>query len=433
MEKVDEECNGLLINSENFQALELLQEKYREAVKCVYIDPPYNTGDNDFIYKDSFMGSSWLTMMLDRLNTCKNIMNQSGVLFSSIDDNEVGELKVLLKDVFGKDNFEGHIHWRRRSNQPNDKTKMIGLVAEHILSYAKSFERNKAEGVGKLALTGDFSNPDNDVRGPWASKPWKAGSDQSGCRYVIVTPTGVKYDEEWLGEEKTYESLLEDNRIYFPNNGKGSPRKKYFKSEREEEGQCATNWWTHELFGSNQGANALMTNLFGVKNKFSNPKPIELVKGVIQVTNRDYSNTVLDFFAGSGTTGHAVINLNRDDEGNRKYILCEMAEYFVPVTKPRIEKVIYSEDWKDGKPISRKGISQCFKYIRLEQYEDTLNNLQPKNQRLDFDNENGKGDFEETYFLRYMLDTETKGDLFNLEWFKNRLPCLSRQPRIMSW
>lgn len=419
MEKVDEECNGLLINSENFQALELLQEKYREAVKCVYIDPPYNTGDNDFIYKDSFMGSSWLTMMLDRLNACKNIMNQFGVLFSSIDDNEVGELKVLLKDVFGKDNFEGHIHWRRRSNQPNDKTKMIGLVAEHILSYAKSFERNKAEGVGKLALTGDFSNPDNDVRGPWASKPWKAGSDQSGCRYGIVTPTGVKYDEEWLGEEKTYKSLLEDNRIYFPNNGKGSPRKKYFKSEREEEGQCATNWWTHELFGSNQGANALMTNLFGVKNKFSNPKPIELVKGVVQVTNRDYSNTVLDFFAGSGTTGHAVINLNREDKGNRKYILCEMAEYFVPVTKPRIEKVIYSEDWKDGKPVSRKGISQCFKYIRLEQYEDTLNNLQPKNQRLDFDNENGKGDFEETYFLRYMLDTETKGDLFNLEWFKN--------------
>ena len=162
-----------------------------------------------------------------------------------------------------------------------------------------------------------------------------------------------------------------------------------------------------------------MTNLFGVKNKFSNPKPIELVKGVVQVTNRDYSNTVLDFFAGSGTTGHAVINLNRDDEGNRKYILCEMAGYFVPVTKPRIEKVIYSEDWKDGKPVSRKGISQCFKYIRLEQYEDTLNNLQPKNQRLEFDNENGKGDFEETYFLRYMLDTETKGDLFNLEWFKN--------------
>ncbi len=143
---------------------------------------------------------------------------------------------------------------------------------------------------------------------------------------------------------------------------------------------------------------------------------------------------VLDYFAGSGTTGsHAVINLNREDKGNRKYILCEMAEYFNPVTKPRIEKVIYSEDWKDGKPVSRKGISQCFKYIRLEQYEDTLNNLQPKNERLDFDNENGKGDFEETYFLRYMLDTETKGDSSTWNGLRTRLPCLSRQPRIMSW
>lgn len=128
----------------------------------------------------------------------------------------------------------------------------------------------------------------------------------------------------------------------------------------------------------------------------------------------------MDIFAGSGTTGHSILMLNREAKAYqklRKCILVEMGSYFNTATKPRIEKVIYSEDWKDGKPVSRKGISQCFKYIRLEQYEDTLNNLQPKNQRLDFDNENGKGDFEETYFLRYMLDTETKGDLFNLQWF----------------
>ena len=126
----------------------------------------------------------------------------------------------------------------------------------------------------------------------------------------------------------------------------------------------------------------------------------------------------MDCFCGSGTTGHAAIIQNRKGK-KHKYILCDVNYYFDILPKPRMEKVIYSEDWKDGKPVSRKGISQCFKYIRLEQYEDTLNNLQPKNQRLDFDNENGKGDFEETYFLRYMLDTETKGDLFNLEWFKN--------------
>ena len=124
---------------------------------------------------------------------------------------------------------------------------------------------------------------------------------------------------------------------------------------------------------------------------------------------------VLDYFAGSGTTAHAVITMNQEDEGNRKYLLVEMGEHFDKLLFPRIEKVIYSEDWKDGKPVSRKGISQCFKYLRLEQYEDTLNNLQPKQKALDFAGD--KGDFNETYLLSYMLDTETKGDLFNLEWF----------------
>lgn len=127
---------------------------------------------------------------------------------------------------------------------------------------------------------------------------------------------------------------------------------------------------------------------------------------------------LLDYFAGSGTTGHAVINLNREDNGNRKYILCEMAEYFSTVTKPRIEKVIYSEDWRDGKPVSRKGISQCFKYIRLEQYEDTLNNLVLKEDGNLF-NSAGDPGFKESYMLGYMMDTESRGSLFNLEWFVN--------------
>lgn len=176
-------------------------------------------------------------------------------------------------------------------------------------------------------------------------------------------------------------------------------------------------FWIGEKYDASSKGTNLLENILP-NNGFSYPKSLFTVMDNITL-GAAICDTILDAFAGSGTTGHAVINLNREDNGNRKYILCEMAEYFNSVTKPRIEKVIYSEDWKDGKPVSRKGISQCFKYIRLEQYEDTLNNLQPKNQRLDFDNENGKGDFEETYFLRYMLDTETKGDLFNLEWFKN--------------
>ena len=139
---------------------------------------------------------------------------------------EVANLRKICDEVFGEENFEGHIHWRRRHNQPNDKTKMIGLVAEHILVYAKFADKFKEVGVGKIDLTGDFSNPDNDSRGEWATKPWKVGSDQSGSRYTIVSPTGKIFDEEWMGEETTYKELLSDNRIIFPKGGDGMPRKK---------------------------------------------------------------------------------------------------------------------------------------------------------------------------------------------------------------
>ena len=147
---------------------------------------------------------------------------------------------------------------------------------------------------------------------------------------------------------------------------------------------------------------------------FHTVKPKELLTFFLNAITKT-NDYVLDYFAGSGTTAHAVITMNQEDEGNRKYLLVEMGEHFDKLLFPRIEKVIYSEDWKDGKPVSRKGISQGFKYLRLEQYEDTLNNLQPKQKALDFAGD--KGDFNETYLLSYILDTETKGDLFNLEWF----------------
>ena len=190
-----------------------------------------------------------------------------------------------------------------------------------------------------------------------------------------------------------------------------------YRRRRPNEGVQPTTSWIDSKYSATEHGTDLLKRLFGQQEKFSYPKSIFAVEDCLRVSGILNDSLVLDYFAGSGTTGHAVINLNREDNGNRKYILCEMAEYFNSVTKPRIEKVIYSEDWKDGKPVSRKGISQCFKYIRLEQYEDTLNNLQPKHQRLNFSGEDGKGDFAESYLLGYMLDTETKGDLFNLEWF----------------
>jgi adenine-specific DNA-methyltransferase len=203
---------------------------------------------------------------------------------------------------------------------------MIGLVAEHIIVYAKNSEELKRAGVGKIDLTGDFSNPDNDPRGDWASKPWAVASGQSGTRYQITTPAGIVYDEEWMGDENTFKALLADNRIYFPRNGNGKPRKKYFRHEREEEGQCATNWWSHEEFGHNQGASDALYKLFGMKNVFNNPKPVELIRGLIQLSNAKDNDIILDFFSGTSTTAHAVMQLNAEDKRNRKYIMVQLDE-----------------------------------------------------------------------------------------------------------
>lgn len=347
---------NIFIEGDNLEVLKLLQKSYAGQIKMIYIDPPYNTG-RDFVYKDNYADnlenyleitgqtddegkrfgtnsesdgryhSNWLNMLYPRLKLARNLLADEGVIFISIGDQEVQNLRKVCDEIFGEENFEGHIHWRRRHNQPNDKTKMIGLVAEHITAYSKNKEAFKKSGVGKVDLTGDFSNPDNDPRGDWASKPWKVGSDQSGSRYVITNLTnGKQYDEEWMGEEKTYKALLEDKRIVFPRSGDGFPRKKYFRFEREEEGQCATNWWSHQEFGHNQGANDEMTSLFGGKNIFSNPKPKELIRGLLQISNAKNDSIILDFFAGSGTTAHAVMELNLEDNGNRKYICVQLPE-----------------------------------------------------------------------------------------------------------
>lgn len=370
---------NLYIEGDNLEVLKLLQKSYLGKVKMIYIDPPYNTG-NDFVYHDDFamsadeyaeasgavdelgnkyiknmdsngrFHSDWCSMMYSRLMVARSLLSDDGVIFISIDDNEVENLKKICNEIFGEFNFQGHIHWRRRHNQPNDKTKMIGLVAEHILAYSKDKEYLKTVGVGKVEVTANFSNPDNDPRGPWASKPWKVGSDQSGSRYIIKAPSGAIFDEEWMGEEETFKKLLSDNRIVFTKDGSGLPRKKYFKSERQEEGQCATNWWSHELFGHNQGANDCLTELFGVKNIFSNPKPIELMKGLLQIGNVKNEDVVLDFFSGSASLAHAVIKMNSDDQVNIKYIMVQLAE--------NLDESLKTADAK-----TKKKIEQAIKFL----------------------------------------------------------------------
>ena len=453
MEKVDEECNGLLINSENFQALELLQDKYRETVRGMYYDPPYNTKSNEFIYKDSFRHSSWMSMMENRLALSSNLLNKYGAIMVSCDENENTNLKMVLNDVFREENFLTDIIWQ--GGGKNDQ-KYFSISHEYIQLFLKNklfmdstdirwlerkenidliyatFEKIKKQFPNDMKMQEKTlkdwykSLPDgepakrqkhfNRVEARGIFFPDNISKPENGYYYDVIHPVTGKPCKKpkggWRFVEETMKQQLADNRVFFGKDETTVPCRKSFLKETEYESPSTV------IYLDNRVSTTLIKNLFNNKKVFNNPKYYLLIGRLLRLIG-DTESVFMDAFAGSGTTGHAVIYLNREDNGNRKYILCEMAEYFNSVTKPRMEKVIYSEDWKDGKPVSRKGISQCFKYIRLEQYEDTLNNLQPKNQRLDFDNANGKGDFEETYFLRYMLDTETKGDLFNLEWFKN--------------
>lgn len=415
---------NIYIEGDNLEALKLLRQNYYNSIKMIYIDPPYNTG-NDFVYNDDYSMSqeesdiaegvvdelgerytknisgnrfhaNWCNMIYPRLKLAKDLLTDDGVIFISIDDNEVENLKEILNEVFGEQNFEGHIHWRRRHNQPNDKTKMLGIVTEHILAYAKNSIYLKSVGVGKLDLTANFTNADNDPRGPWASKPWKVGSDQSGSRYTITTPTGKVLDGEWMGDKETYLKYLEGGRMYFPKGGDGMPRKKYYQFEREEEGQCATNWWSHEQFGHNQGANECMTALFEKKNIFSNPKPIELLRSLIKVGNVKKEELVLDFFSGSAAIAHAVMQLNAEDGGNRKFIMVQLEEK--TDEKSEAHKAGYNTICEIGEErIRRAGdkikaehpdanIDIGFKVFEIADTNIKWNELELKDEQIDFAN-----------------------------------------------
>lgn len=440
MENVDEECNGLLINSENFQALELLQEKYREKVKYVYIDPPYNAKSSEILYKNTFKHASWLSLIENRLLASKQLLNEESVYTIAIDDVEFAKLGVLSSEIFS--DFSGTNCVSVIINPSGQMGKNFSVNGEYLYFYYNDSENmlakeqrseesadvrgfmNGAKGTGGNYLRssgktcfypifidgssvigfGDVCTDD--------FHPQSANIDSNGIIEVYpIDADGI--ERKWLFGRDTVESISNELEVNV-NRNTG-----LYEIKRKKTNINFKTIWIDKKYSAKENGTNLLRKMFK-EPSFSYPKSLYAVKDCVSIATRHRRTAiVLDFFAGSGTTAHAVISLNKDDEGLRKYLLCEMGDYFNSITKPRIEKVIYSEDWKDGKPVSRKGISQCFKYIRLEQYEDTLNNLQPKNQRLDFDNENGKGDFEETYFLRYMLDTETKGDLFNLEWFKN--------------
>jgi len=264
-----------------------------------------------------------------------------------------------------------------------------------------------------------FSNPDNDSRGPWKADPFQVEGERPNQRYEIKNPnTGQIYLPNsgcsWKNDYGNYQRLIKENRIIFGVGGESGPQRKRFWSEAKERGKVPKSWWDDIETTSN--GTSLLNNIFN-KKVFSNPKPVELVKRFLELSLYKDFKMVLDFFAGSGTTGHAVIELNREDQGNRKFILVEMGKYFNTVLKPRISKAIYSKGWKNGKPVDREGISSMFKYSSLESYEDTLNNLDLKasHSQLQLISSNPK--LREEYMLSYMLDLESKESLLRIKDF----------------
>ncbi len=370
---------NLLIEGDNYHALSVLNYTHAKKVDVIYIDPPYNTGNKDFIFNDHYVDkedayrhSKWLSFMEKRLKLAKNLLKDTGVIFISIDDNEVAQLKLLMDnpDLFGENNLESIICWRRRTNQPNDKSKMIAKVAEFLLVYAKNSNILKEKKLfntiplGEMRA-GSYSNPDNDPRGPWSTTPWRASRGQGGTKYRIKTPTGKIYDEVWLGMRETFEKLLKDKRIIFPNSGNGKPRKKVFLRERQREGQSAINFWFSKEYGDNLSASAELNNLFGGERVFDNPKPVNLMKMILRIkTNKN--SLILDFMAGTGTMGQAVLDLNKEDGGNRQFILCTNNENNIctDVCYPRIKKVI--EGYKNLKGEKVEALSGNLKYFKTD-------------------------------------------------------------------
>src|SRR5579885_2252043 len=319
---IDEETDGLLIRSENFQALNLLQERYKGQVECIYIDPPYNTGTDEFIYKDEYQTSSWLSSLRDRIMLAQSLLAENGIFFSSIDDNEESRLHTLLEDLFGAANVLPTVVIRRRKSQPNLR-KGVAPVHDYLKIACSDYAAMaRLSYVPEEFGVGAFSNPDNDPRGPWTTGPC---SNRGGSRYKIVTPAGVEHDDEWRFTEETYKRLVEEQRIYFPDSGRGKPRYKIYLAEKKEQGVVASTWW--DDVGDTQSSHRLLEELFG-ERAFENPKAVELLRRVVDVsTSANDVDHILDFFAGSGTTAHAVININREDGGRRKFILVEMGDY----------------------------------------------------------------------------------------------------------
>ena len=375
--------DNLIIHGDNLHALKALLPRYAGRVKCIYIDPPYNTGNEGWVYNDNVNSplmqewvkanspvdgedlekhDKWLCMIWPRLHLLKEFLTDDGVIFVSIDDNEQHHLRMMMDEIFGVENFTADIIWHHRKSSQNDID--VSLSHNYILCYAlnrSSFSFNAGD-----VDESRFSNPDNDLRGPWVADPMDAPNIRENLTYEIVNPaTGVGHwpptGRCWRFSKDRFEDALNDNRIVFGKSGNARPQYKRFLSEARERGTNIFTIWSD--VGTATDATRELQQMFGRGQTFPTPKPTDLLSKIIRVAT-DQNSIVFDSFAGSGTSAQAVLALNKEDGGNRKFILVECEDYADTITAQRVRHVI------NGVPGAKdawlqKGLGGSFTYCTL--------------------------------------------------------------------
>lgn len=380
-------AGNLIVQGDNLKALKALLPHYAGQVKCIYIDPPYNTGNEGWVYNDnvnspeikrwleSVVGKEgedltrhdkWLCMMYPRLLLLKRFLREDGSIWVSMDDSEVHLLRMLMDEVFGRDRFIAHVVWQKRY-VANVTAKFLSDMHDHLLVYAANPERFSVARIPRTEdQEADYKNPDNDPRGVWRAQDLSASKPYNAGMFTITGPTGLKFDPPpkryWRMNAAQYDEWLKDGRITFGRSGTGRPMLKRFLTEAQV-GLTPHTWWSHEFAGHNKEATLELKAMFDGDSPFDTPKPTRLLQRILQIAS-DKDSLILDSFAGSGTTGHAVLKQNIEDGGNRRFILLEMDEGIAQnITMERMRRV--SQGYKNVKGDAVPGLGSGFRFAKL--------------------------------------------------------------------
>ena len=377
----DAPWQNLIIEGDNFDALRALNMSFKGQVKCIYIDPPYNTGNKDFVYNDHFVEkedlwrhSTWCEFMYQRLTLAKDLLREDGSIFVSIDDNEMAHLRLLMDRIFGERNFVCNLVWQKKYSPQND-ARFFSEMHDHILVFsrnASAWDRNLIPRTEKQDRA--YKNLDNDPRGLWKASDLTRAEHRDRDFYGIVTPSGKVVfpakGRSWSRPPQEVERLRADNCLWFGKKGDAIPSLKRFISEVKD-GVVPSTWWTFEEAGHNDEAKKELTGiLWGDARPFSTPKPTRLIERILQIATKP-GDVILDFFAGSGTTAHAVQKLNKADGGNRRFILVSSTEvtHDLPdknlcrdVCAERVRRV--AQGYRNAKGEEVEGLGGDFAYLR---------------------------------------------------------------------